>query len=68
MQQIYMYAIQLTRRRVRIVTWEGHLCFEVAAVVERVRVDDHQRDVPRSDFVILKLGCESAPLEEPISF
>lgn len=46
---------ELTRRRVRIIAWKGHLGFEVAAIVERIRVENHQCDVPGGDSVILEL-------------
>ena len=44
-----------TRRRVRVVLGEGHVRFEIATVIKRVRVDDHESDVPRQNVVLCKL-------------
>lgn len=44
------------------------MCFEVATIIERVRVDDHQGDVPGRDFVVFELGYELAPPEESRGF
>lgn len=42
-------------RGVRVVLREVHLGFEVAAVVEGVRVDDNEGDVPVEDVVFIEL-------------
>ncbi len=49
-------AIELERGRVvRVVAWEVHLGFEVAAVIKGVRVDDDESDVPVEDVVVVEL-------------
>lgn len=47
-----------TRRDVRVVFWKGHLCFQVAAIVEGVGVEDQERDVPFEDVFVVEL-CAS---------
>ncbi len=48
--------VELERGRVvRVVAWEVHLGFEVAAVVKGVRVDDDESDVPVEDVIIVEL-------------
>lgn len=61
-------------RGVGVVVGEVHLGFEVAAVVERIGVDDDEGDVPVEDVVVVELerlvrfhrgwmcGCEGADL------
>lgn len=43
------------RRGIRVVVGEAHLGFEVATVVEGIRVDDDEGDVPVEDVIIMKL-------------
>jgi hypothetical protein len=47
--------IQLTRRLVRVFFGEGHLCFEIAAIVEGVRVDDDQGEIPLVHVLFIQL-------------
>ena len=48
--------VKLERGRVvRVVAWEVHLGFEVAAVIEGIGVDDDESDVPVEDVIIVEL-------------
>lgn len=42
-------------RGVRVVGWKVHLGFEVATVIERIRVDDDEGDIPVEDIIIVEL-------------
>jgi hypothetical protein len=50
--------VDITRRAVRIVVWEGHFGHKVAAVVERVGVGDDKGDFPHEDVVVDELGMK----------
>ena len=44
-----------TRRAVRVVARECHLGLEESAIVDRVRVDDHEGDMPFEDVLVDEL-------------
>lgn len=44
-----------TGRRVRVVAGKRHGRFEVATVVEGVRVEDDQPDIPGEDVIVFEL-------------
>ena len=49
-------AVELERGRgVGVIEGKGHLGSEVAAVVERIGVDDYEGDVPVVDVIIVEL-------------
>ena len=51
-------AVELERgRSVWVILGEIHLGFEVATVVEGIRVDDDEGDVPVEDVIIVELQC-----------
>ena len=53
-------AVELERRRsVGIIVGKVHLGFEVTTVVERIRVDDDESDVPVEDVIIVELQRKS---------
>ena len=48
--------VELERGRVVGVVWrEGHLGFEVAAVIEGIGVNDNEGDIPVKDVIIVEL-------------
>ena len=57
-----------TRRCIRVILWEVHLGLKISAVVERVRVEDDESNVPIKDIIVMELktyssvtvGCEVA--------
>lgn len=44
-----------TWRRVRVVVRKGHPGFEISAMIEGVRVEDHERDIPSHDVFLIEL-------------
>lgn len=49
--------VELERGRGVGVVWrESHLGFEVAAVIERIGIDDDEGNVPVEDVIIVKLS------------
>lgn len=50
----------LTRRRIGVVLGEGHGGLEIAAIVQRLWVNDDQGDVPAENVVMVKLDDISA--------
>lgn len=48
--------VKLERGRgVGIIVGEVHLGFQVATVIERIRVDDDESDVPVEDIIVAEL-------------
>lgn len=45
-----------TRRAVRVVLWECHLGLEVGTIVDRVRIDDDESDMPGEDVLVDELN------------
>ena len=48
-------ALLPTWRLVWVIFGEGHLGLEVAAIVERVRVENNEREIPVIDVFFIKL-------------
>lgn len=46
-----------TGRAVRVVARECHLSLEEGAIVDRVRVDDHEGDMPFKDVLVDELDA-----------
>ena len=55
-----MKCIGRTRRCIRIILWEVHLGLEIPAVVERVRVEDDESNVPIEDVIVMELKTYSS--------